>query len=134
MPPPAASPPDPGPDEKQPSRLHEELFSEPSQPPSAPSPPPPASSAGERGYPLFAGDLPWSQRSWAYQFRPFRGMYYDVRRRLPLYRTDWAAAFYPRNWYTLLDSTVRMYFIKCVPFPPPSSVPLILTRVLPAPV
>ncbi|KDN46449.1 hypothetical protein K437DRAFT_107238 [Tilletiaria anomala UBC 951] len=67
------------------------------------------------GYPLFDNDLLWSQRSWLYQLMPFRGMYYDVRRRLPFYVSDWSAALYPRNWFTIADSIVRMYFINLMP-------------------
>lgn len=63
-------------------------------------------------FPSFAGDRLWSQRSWAYQFIPFRGMWYDVRRRLPYYTTDWTATFLPRNWWTVAQAVVRIYFIK----------------------
>jgi hypothetical protein len=64
------------------------------------------------GYPLFAGDKPWSQRSWLYELVPFRGMYYDVQRRVPFYVRDWTEAVKPKNWFTIADSIVRMYFIK----------------------
>lgn len=37
------------------------------------------------------GELPWNQRSVVYQWTPFRGMYYDVKRRLPYYWTDWTS-------------------------------------------
>lgn len=63
-------------------------------------------------FPTFAGDLPWSQRSWWYELRPFRGMYYDVKRRLPFVKTDWTSALNPRNWWTILQYIPRMYFIK----------------------
>ncbi|CBQ71908.1 related to BOR1-boron efflux transporter [Sporisorium reilianum SRZ2] len=66
-------------------------------------------------YPLFAGDKPWSQRSWAYQLMPFRGMYYDLRRRKPYLVSDWLEGFEPRNWWTVANSVVRMYFINLMP-------------------
>ncbi|TKY87094.1 hypothetical protein EX895_003771 [Sporisorium graminicola] len=66
-------------------------------------------------YPLFAGDKPWSQRSWAYQLMPFRGMWYDLRRRKPYLVSDWLEGFEPRNWWTVANSIVRMYFINLMP-------------------
>ncbi|CDS01192.1 related to BOR1-boron efflux transporter [Sporisorium scitamineum] len=66
-------------------------------------------------YPLFAGDKPWSQRSWAYQLMPFRGMWYDLRRRKPYLASDWLEGFEPRNWWTVANSVVRMYFINLMP-------------------
>lgn len=65
-------------------------------------------------YPTFAGDISWSQRSWAYEFTPFRGMYFDLKRRLPFYASDWTDALHPNNWYKITESTVRIYFIKSV--------------------
>lgn len=69
-------------------------------------------SSGESEFPRFAGDLPWSERSWWYELRPFRGMYYDIRRRLPFVKTDWTSALDPRNWWTIVQYIPRMYFIK----------------------
>ncbi|KAJ1593311.1 hypothetical protein NDA11_007181 [Ustilago hordei] len=66
-------------------------------------------------YPLFDGDLPWSQRSWAYQLVPFRGMWYDLRRRQPYLASDWTDGFEPRNWWTVFNSVIRMYFINLMP-------------------
>ncbi|KAN0063099.1 hypothetical protein ACQY0O_004262 [Thecaphora frezii] len=66
-------------------------------------------------YPLFPGDKPWSQRSWAYELIPFRGMWYDLRRRRPFLWRDWTAALEPRNWWTIVNSAVRMYFINLIP-------------------
>lgn len=40
--------------------------------------------------------------------RPCRGMYHDVRRRLPYYLSDITDAF----TYRTIASTVRMYFVK----------------------
>jgi len=40
-------------------------------------------------------DLPWSQRTWMYQLRPFRGMYWDVKRRIPYFWVDWTTASEP---------------------------------------
>lgn len=57
---------------------------------------------------------PWSQRSYLYQFKPFRGMYYDVKGRLPFYISDWTEGFRPRNMYRVIAATIRMYFIKWV--------------------
>jgi hypothetical protein len=47
-----------------------------------------------------------------FQWMPFRGMWYDVKRRLPLYASDWTLAFHKRNIYRVSASTIRMYFIK----------------------
>ncbi|SPC66955.1 related to BOR1 - boron efflux transporter [Ustilago sp. UG-2017b] len=66
-------------------------------------------------YPLFDGDLLWSQRSWAYQLVPFRGMWYDLRRRQPYLASDWTDGFEPRNWWTVFNSVIRMYFINLMP-------------------
>jgi len=40
--------------------------------------------------------------------RPGRGMYHDIKRRLPYYRSDITDAF----TYRTINSTVRMYFVK----------------------
>lgn len=66
-------------------------------------------------YPLFEGDKPWSQRSWAYELMPFRGMWYDLRRRKPYLASDWAEGFEPKNWWTVANSVIRMYFINLMP-------------------
>lgn len=42
--------------------------------------------------------------------RPCRGMYYDVKRRLPYYWSDIADAF----TYRTFASTVRIFFVKSV--------------------
>lgn len=63
-------------------------------------------------FPSFRGDLPWSQRGWLYELKPFRGMYYDLRRRAPYYLSDWTVTFEPRNWWTVAQAVVRIYFIK----------------------
>ena len=57
---------------------------------------------------------PWSQRSFAYQFMPFRGMYYDVKGRAPYYVNDWVEGFKPKNLYRVAAASIRMYFIKWV--------------------
>lgn len=64
---------------------------------------------------IFKGEKPWGERSWAYQLMPFRGMWYDVRRRLPFLGEDWTTAFYPRNWWTIAQYIPRMYFINLMP-------------------
>ena len=66
-------------------------------------------------YPLFPGDKPWSQRSWAYELRPFRGMWYDLRRRKPFFISDWTEGLQPRNVWVVVNSIVRMYFINLMP-------------------
>jgi len=43
--------------------------------------------------------------------RPCRGMYHDIRRRLPYYQSDITDAF----TYRTIASTVRMYFVKFEP-------------------
>ncbi|KAE8225941.1 hypothetical protein CF319_g1379 [Tilletia indica] len=74
------------------------------------------SDGDEPKFPHFQHDLPWSQRSWAYELKPFRGMYYDVRRRLPFYRTDWTLAFTrPENYWTQVTSVIQMYFLNLMP-------------------
>lgn len=73
-----------------------------------------AEEGGEarQSFPSFAGDLPWSQRSWLYELLPFRGLYYDIKRRAPYYWSDWSATFHPHNWYTVAKTVVTIYFIK----------------------
>lgn len=66
-------------------------------------------------YPLFNGDKPWSQRSWAYELMPFRGMWYDLRRRKPYLASDWIEGFEPKNWWFVVNSIIRMYFINLMP-------------------
>jgi hypothetical protein len=58
------------------------------------------------------GGTPWSQRSFGYQFMPFRGMYHDIKLRLPYYVTDWTLAFKPNNMYRVVAASIRMYFVK----------------------
>ncbi|GAA6047562.1 hypothetical protein JCM3770_005809 [Rhodotorula araucariae] len=58
---------------------------------------------------------PWPERSFAYQFLPFRGMYNDVRKRLPFYISDWTDGFRPRNLERVVGATVRMYFLNVMP-------------------
>lgn len=67
---------------------------------------------------LFPPDpRPWPTRSLLYQYMPFRGMYHDVKRRLPFYFSDWYIAFLPQNWERVVGATIRMYFLKSVPVP-----------------
>ncbi|SGY31148.1 BQ5605_C002g01213 [Microbotryum silenes-dioicae] len=58
---------------------------------------------------------PWPERSTVYQFRPFRGMITDVRKRLPFYLSDWTEAFRPRNWERTMGATIRIYFLNLFP-------------------
>lgn len=60
---------------------------------------------------------PWPERSWAYELMPFRGMYNDVRRRLPFYVSDWTEGLRPKNWERVAGATIRMYFLKCASHP-----------------
>jgi hypothetical protein len=53
----------------------------------------------------FQGQKGW--RQWRL-LRPGRGMYHDVKRRLPYYWSDITDAF----TYRTFASTVRMYFVK----------------------
>lgn len=74
-----------------------------------------ADHTDDRGGDLFSPDpRPWPERSLLYQYMPFRGMYHDVKRRLPLYASDWYLAFLPKNWERVVGATVRMYFLKSV--------------------
>lgn len=66
------------------------------------------------GFPGYWG-RPWSQRSTAYQFMPFRGMYYDVKGRLPYYANDWIEGLKPKNIYRVAAASIRMYFINLLP-------------------
>lgn len=75
---------------------------------------------------LFPPDpRPWPTRSLLYQYMPFRGMYHDVKRRLPFYFSDWYIAFLPQNWERVVGATIRMYFLKSVPS-------LVLTQIGPS--
>lgn len=58
---------------------------------------------------------PWSERSFVYQWTPFRGMYYDVKGRLPFYVSDWTDGFKPRNLYRVVAASIRMYWINLLP-------------------
>ncbi|KAK4046404.1 hypothetical protein OIO90_006575 [Microbotryomycetes sp. JL221] len=59
---------------------------------------------------------PWPERSVWYQWMPFRGMYFDVRRRLPFYASDWTlGVIKPNNWERVVGATVRMYFLNLFP-------------------
>jgi len=58
---------------------------------------------------------PFSKRSFLYQWRPFRGMITDVRRRAPYYVSDWTLAFKPNNIYRVSAAAVRMYFVNLMP-------------------
>ena len=60
-------------------------------------------------------ETPWSQRSWLYELRPFRGMWSDVRRRAPYYASDWTDALKPSNVLTVATSVVRIFFINLMP-------------------
>ena len=50
--------------------------------------------------------------------RPGRGMYHDIRRRLPYYKSD----LFDALTYRTAASIVRMYFVKYVSTPFPQSV------------
>jgi len=68
------------------------------------------------GFPTFKHDLPWSQRSWAYELMPFRGIYFDIKRRLPFYISDWTIAFTrPENYGIQVTSVIQMYFLNLMP-------------------
>lgn len=70
-------------------------------------------TARRRQYREFLPDPnPWPVRSQAYQWRPIRGMWHDVRRRAPFYVSDWTEAAKPRNWERTIAATIRIYFLK----------------------
>ncbi len=73
-------------------------------------PRPPQTSSQARTFD--ADPHPWPTRKWAYQWRPLRGMWADVRRRAPFYLSDWTEAARPRNWERTVAATVRIYFLK----------------------
>ncbi|GAA5849109.1 hypothetical protein JCM9279_005793 [Rhodotorula babjevae] len=58
---------------------------------------------------------PWPERSFAYQYMPFRGMYHDVRKRLPFYVSDWTEGLKPRNLERVVGATLKMYFLNIMP-------------------
>lgn len=60
----------------------------------------------------YTEEIPWSQRTSALQWTPFRGMLHDLKRRAPFYRSDWTLAFEKRNVYRVVASTLRMYALK----------------------
>lgn len=60
-------------------------------------------------------DVPWEERSAWYELRPFRGMYADVRRRLPFYLSDWFDALKPSNVPIVVASVVHIFFINLMP-------------------
>ncbi|BGP21228.1 inorganic anion exchanger [Rhodotorula toruloides] len=71
---------------------------------------------GQRRERTFSPDRrPWPERSWAYELMPFRGMYNDVRRRLPFYVSDWTEGLRPKNWERVVGATIRMYFLNLMP-------------------
>lgn len=61
---------------------------------------------------VFANEIPWSQRSSAQQWFPFRGMWHDLKRRAPYYLSDWSLALSPENLPRVVFSTIRMYALK----------------------
>ena len=61
------------------------------------------------------GERTWSFRTFAYQFFPLRGMINDVRRRLPYYVDDWLSVLQPKNYFTVVSSVVRIYFLNLMP-------------------
>ncbi|MBW0514451.1 hypothetical protein O181_054166 [Austropuccinia psidii MF-1] len=58
---------------------------------------------------------PWSNRSWNYQFFPFRGIFFDLKLRMPFYLSDWALGFKKNNLFQVISATIRMYFINLMP-------------------
>ncbi|WFC97689.1 hypothetical protein MYAM1_000408 [Malassezia yamatoensis] len=61
------------------------------------------------------GNLPWEARSIWYEFRPFRGMIADVRRRLPYYKSDWLDGLRASNIPTISVSVIQIFFINLMP-------------------
>ena len=39
----------------------------------------------------------------------------DVRRRLPHYVDDWLSVLQPKNYFTVVTSVVRIYFLNLMP-------------------
>ncbi|ORY90129.1 HCO3 transporter family-domain-containing protein [Leucosporidium creatinivorum] len=81
----------------------------------SPSPTLPRASRGSRQRSFSPDRRPWPERSWTYQYRPFRGMWDDVRRRAPFYLSDWTEGLIPRNWERVTGATIRMYFLNLFP-------------------
>lgn len=61
----------------------------------------------EKSQVSYSYDMESGWRQWRV-LRPCRGMYHDIRRRLPYYWSDIADAF----TYRTVASIVRMYFVK----------------------
>lgn len=66
-------------------------------------------------HPFREPDVPWTQRSWIYELCPGRGMYADLRRRLPYYISDWTDGWRWCNLYYVATSVVRIFFINLLP-------------------
>ncbi|WAQ83865.1 hypothetical protein PtA15_4A314 [Puccinia triticina] len=54
--------------------------------------------SGDHAFPsgqqsLTTDGKPWSQRTWSYQFIPCRGIYFDLKRRIPLYSCEESLCF-----------------------------------------
>lgn len=81
--------------------------------PSSPSPSIIISPQSNTTYDFEPDPNPWSTRSFYYQYKPFRGMIQDVKKRLPFYFSDWSEGFLiKKNGERVLGATVRMYFLK----------------------
>ncbi|GAA5867536.1 hypothetical protein JCM1840_002543 [Sporobolomyces johnsonii] len=72
-------------------------------------------SPSTRSPSLAPDSRPWPQRSLAYQFLPFRGIYTDIRNRLPFYVSDWTEGFKPSNFQRVVGATVRIFFLNIFP-------------------
>ena len=59
--------------------------------------------------------VPWEARSAWYELRPFRGMWADVRRRLPYYLSDWTDALRGNSLPIVAASVVQIFFINLMP-------------------
>ena len=59
--------------------------------------------------------VPWEARSAWYELRPFRGMWADVRRRLPYYASDWTDALRGSSLPIVMASVVQIFFINLMP-------------------
>jgi hypothetical protein len=95
--------------------------STPLPPASKPTTPSPAQATRPRRIESrsFSPDrTPWPERSWTYQYRPFRGMWADLKRRAPFYVSDWTEGVKPRNWERVMGATVRMFFLNLCVFSP----------------
>lgn len=111
------------PSEVEPSSASVQTTSTRSPSPTLPAQTEPAAPNQKKRVLAFAPDpRPWPTRNLAYQWRPFRGMWDDLKRRAPYYWTDYTEGFQPRNLERVVGATIRMYFLSALILASPDTV------------